>query len=280
MQPEQKPAPRPWRDLRLRAISAAILAPTCLACIWLGEIAWTALIAVGMVGLAAEWVALCGSRAGRMPGIAIPVAVFIGCAAGVLDHEAIGLALLLLGCAACFALVAGQPRRQALALGVLYVGVPGLAMIWLRGDTDAGRANIFFIVLTVWAADIGAYLVGRLVGGPKLAPAISPGKTWSGAVGGLLAALLAGIAVAESFDHGPGAPSVGEAALVAVALGLVSQLGDLLESYIKRRFGVKDSGKLIPGHGGLLDRLDGLLAAAPAAALLALVLGRGVFLWR
>ncbi len=129
------------------------------------------------------------------------------------------------------------------------------------------------MLLVVWASDIGAYVAGRAFGGRRLAPAISPGKTWSGAAGGLLAAALAGLALGASGGR------LGGAVLVAVVLGIASQAGDLLESAIKRGFGVKDSGSLIPGHGGLFDRLDGLLAAAPVAAVLAMLAGRGVVFW-
>ena len=155
------------------------------------------------------------------------------------------------------------------AAGVAWSLVAAVAFIWLRADATAGRVNVLFVVVIVWASDIGAYVAGRLIGGPRLAPRISPGKTWSGAAGGLLAAALVGL----------GAGRVAGAA-VALALSLLAQLGDLAESAAKRRAGVKDSGALIPGHGGLLDRLDGLLAAGPAAALLALALGPGVALWQ
>jgi phosphatidate cytidylyltransferase len=131
-------------------------------------------------------------------------------------------------------------------------------------------------LLLVWSSDIGAYLTGRAVGGPKLAPHISPGKTVAGAVGGLAAAIIAGIAVALAVSR---PTSLTHAAAAAAVLGVVAQAGDLLESHVKRRFGAKDSGWLIPGHGGLLDRLDALLAAALVAALLALAQGRGVVLW-
>jgi phosphatidate cytidylyltransferase len=151
-----------------------------------------------------------------------------------------------------------------------------VALVWLRDDPVAGRADILFLVLTVWAGDIGAYLVGRWIGGPRMAPRISPGKTWSGAAGGLIGGCLCGLAVA----HLSPAPSTDWRVIaVAALLGVTAQAGDLLESLIKRGFGVKDSGRTIPGHGGLLDRLDGLLIAAPVAALLALAVGRGVVLW-
>jgi len=161
--------------------------------------------------------------------------------------------------------------------GVAYVLLAGVALLWLRADPVAGRADVLFLLLVVWAGDIGAYLVGRWVGGPRLAPRISPGKTWSGSLGGLLAAIAVGVLTAHLTSE---ALTIWRSALIAGLLGVVAQAGDLLESYVKRRLQVKDSGHLIPGHGGLFDRLDGVLAAAPMAALLALTLGRGVVLWQ
>lgn len=223
-------------------------------------------------GLAYEWVALCRGRPWRMPGLAVPVAVLLAGLAAALDRERWGIGVLAAGAAVAW-LLSG---RRAMGAGVLYVGIASVALVWLRGDGAAGRANVLFLVFVVWASDIGAYLAGRLIGGPKLIPAISPAKTWSGAMGGLVAAMLVGEAAGQAMAAAP----PGRAALVAGLLGMAAQVGDLLESAIKRHFGVKDSGWLIPGHGGLLDRLDGLLTAAPAAAGLALVLGRGVVLWQ
>ena len=162
------------------------------------------------------------------------------------------------------------------AIGLLYVGLGCAALVLLRDDAAVGRGNLLFLVFVVWASDIAAYAAGRLLGGPKLAPRISPGKTWSGSLGGLMGAAAVGAGVAQAFAPGHAA----RAAAVAMLLAVAGQAGDLLESAIKRRFGVKDSGTLIPGHGGLLDRLDGFLIAAPVAALLALWMGRGVELWR
>ena len=160
--------------------------------------------------------------------------------------------------------------------GGLAIAAAGVALIWLRAGSVAGRDGVLFVVLVVWASDIGAYLAGRLVGGPRLAPAISPGKTWAGALGGLAAALLAGSAVAQATRGAPPWAGPGSALL----LGLAAQVGDLAESAAKRRAGVKDSGGLIPGHGGLLDRLDGMLAATLIAALLAMLTEQGVVFWR
>lgn len=166
-----------------------------------------------------------------------------------------------------------RPAPGLSLAGIAYIMPAVAALLWLRVPEPGGFQAVLFVLCVVWASDIGAYLVGRLVGGPKLAPAISPGKTRSGAVGGLVAVLGVGFAAAR-LGHGS-APAAMAAALL---LGVVAQAGDLLESGLKRHFGVKDSGRLIPGHGGLLDRLDAVLLAAPAAALLAA--WRGVELWR
>ncbi len=265
------PAPRSrWIDLRTRLISAAVLAPIGVACMWSGGVAWIFLVAVAAFGLAAEWVHLCGRRLLSPAGAAVPLAVCCAGAAAVAASAWVALVVLAVG--------AGLVRllgQRLLAAGVLYVGPAVVALLWLRADPAAGRANVLFVLLIVWASDIGAYVAGRVVGGPLLAPSISPAKTWSGAAGGLLAAALTGLLLAWGFTGPPGA----RPALLAAALGVVAQLGDLLESRLKRRFGVKDSSRLIPGHGGLLDRLDAVLTAAPAAGLLALLLGRGVMLW-
>lgn len=177
------------------------------------------------------------------------------------------------------ALMAPHPASRAGAVarmlaGLFYILLPMTGLAFLRGDALVGRANTLFLVLLVWATDIGAYIAGRALGGPKLAPAISPGKTITGALGGLAAALA--VAVGGWALQGG---SIIRALGIAVALSVVAQLGDLGESALKRRLGVKDSGASIPGHGGLFDRLDGLLAAAPLAALLALAAGAGVVLW-
>ena len=261
-----------WGDLRTRIVSAALLAPLALACLWLGAWWWAALLAVAAAGLAVEWVHLCGGRLASPEGIVIPLAVLASGAAAVADGESLAVGVVVAG----FLLAWALGRRASLAAGVPYLGLAIVALAWLRGDSDAGRANVLFLLLVVWASDIGAYAAGRLMGGPKLAPRISPSKTWAGAVGGLLAAMAVGAAVAFTLN-GCMVPHI---LPVAAGIGVAAQLGDLLESAVKRHYGVKDSGRLIPGHGGLLDRLDGVLTAAPTAALLAVAAGRGVELWR
>jgi phosphatidate cytidylyltransferase len=266
-----------WADLRQRAVSAAILAPLALLCLWFGGTAFVLLIGVAAVGTVLEWVRLCHHRPAEPASLAAACGVIAAMAASVDAHPLVGLLVLAALAGLSYALARGAGRSGLVAVGVPYAGIAAVALLWLRDDPVAGRANVLFLVLTVWAGDIGAYLVGRWVGGPKLAPRISPGKTWSGAVGGLIGGCLCGLVVAQVV---PGTSGDWRVIAVAALLGVVAQAGDLLESLIKRRFGVKDSGRTIPGHGGLLDRLDGLLTAAPVAALLALTVGRGVVLWQ
>jgi phosphatidate cytidylyltransferase len=261
-----------WADLRTRALSAALLVPPALLCLWLGAWWWTALLALGALGLAVEWVGLCGTRLASVAGVALPLLVLAATAAATLRQELLGLGVTVAG----FALLWGITRRPGLAAGVPYLGLAVVALCWLRGDGGAGRANVLFLLLVVWASDIGAYAAGRLLGGPKLAPRISPSKTWAGAAGGLLAAIMVGAAVALALHGG----SLERILPIAAGVGIAAQCGDLLESAVKRHYGVKDSSRLIPGHGGLLDRLDGLLTAAPTAAIIALAVGHGVVLWQ
>lgn len=283
MRPKGTPPPASrWPDLRKRALSAALLVPAAILCIWLGAEAWAALMAAAVALLGWEWVRLCGFSTRRLPGLAVPVAVLV---AGVLAVD--GAMLAALGVlAAAFAALWGvsAPRfRRALpgfwlGFGVLYIGLAGISLIHLRGDAAAGLGNVLFLFLVVWSSDIGAYLAGRRFGGPKLAPAISPNKTWSGAAGGLVSAMAVGWLAAYVMESALLPPL--RVLLVAAILGVLAQVGDLFESWLKRRFHVKDTSSLIPGHGGLLDRLDGVLSAAPAAALLGVLLGPGEAIWR
>ncbi len=247
--------------MRLRLASAAVLAPLAFGCMWVGGVAWAGLVALGTFGLVVEWMQLCAVRVRSAWGVAA-FAILAGVLVGGW-FGAVWVAALVIAAGAATM----RTHSRAMSAGVVYIGLPCLALVWLRADPLVGRANLLLLIFVVWATDIGAYVVGRWLGGPKLAPRVSPGKTWSGAAGGLLAAVVVGLAIAP------------RAAMVAAALSVVAQAGDLLESGIKRQFGVKDSGRLIPGHGGLLDRLDGVLTASVLAALLAYGKGRGVLIW-
>jgi len=277
---------RNWRDLRPRLASAAVLGPIALWCIWQGGLAWLVLIGVGFAGLTMEWAHLAEHRLAEWPSLAMLVGILaVGAAAG-LQHPGLAIVLLFFSSLLVWGFAFPDARARWLAFGVLYLGVAEVALIWLRaGAADEtgviGRANVLFLVLLVWASDTGAYVFGRLLGGPKLAPRLSPGKTWSGAVGGLVTALAVGLQFAFVGDTlmQRGSTHFFRTGAVAGGLAIISQLGDLFESGLKRHFGAKDSSNLIPGHGGLLDRMDALLAAAPFAALLLLSKGRGALLW-
>lgn len=269
-------APRRWVDLGPRVLSALVLAPSVLLCIWYGGIPFIILMSAATLGLSLEWSRLAGWADTAPATLILITSTVAAVVVAGFDHGSIALAILGIG---LVALVVVLPRRLWLPglLGLPYIGCGAAALAWLRADGDVGRAEVYFLVLLVWASDIGAYTVGRVIGGPRLAPAISPNKTWSGAIGGLVVAVV--VALATCFMiQAPGSlvASVG----MAAALSIVAQAGDLFESAIKRHAGAKDSGHLIPGHGGLLDRLDALLAAAPVAAVLALAAGRGVVLWQ
>lgn len=263
------PGPR-LRDLRRRAVSALLLGPPVLFAIWVGDTPFAVLIAlIGGVGFL-EWTTITETRRPRWlwwtcaAGLLLAMFLMLE---GMIVHAAVAVVAPL---AVVLAARGMSDRRGWLAAGALYVALPTAAALLLRGSDADGRAALLFIVLLVWASDIGAYLGGRAIGGPKLWPRVSPKKTWSGAISGFAAAILVGIAVALWLSGA----SFLLAAFVAGLLSIASQAGDLLESALKRRFGADDSGKLIPGHGGILDRVDGLFAALVAAYLLS-VMGFG-----
>lgn len=258
-------------------VSGAVLAPVPLAAIWFGE-PWLAMLAAAAgAGMAWEWGRLCQGRAwsgsGELLMAIVVAAVMLGAGRGVVD----GVAVAVVGAVFVWMLALG--RREAepvwLAFGTIWVGVPCVLLLWLARPENAGRATVLWLFAVVWATDIGAYVVGRGVGGPRLAPTWSPNKTWAGLVGGVVCAGIVGWAATLILEGVPALPLVAASA----GLAIVEQFGDLAESVAKRRFGVKDSSGLIPGHGGLLDRLDGLLAVIPAVALLTLF-GGGVPTWR
>ncbi len=264
--------------LRTRVVSALILAPVALAAAYFGRPAWDGVVAVMGAFMAWEWARLCVgghlSRAGAVSIAIAPVVIAVAAHAGVIPALVIiGVGVVLIGVGASLESARGP---LWLAAGVAYVAMPCLAMAWLRAMPGDGRATLLWVLALVWATDTGAYIAGRGLGGPKLAPRISPNKTWAGLIGGMIAAAAVGLAAAFLV------PDV--LAWIAVplsaALAVVEQAGDLFESAVKRRFGVKDSSRLIPGHGGVLDRVDGLLAVSLAAAALSWTAGHTILIWR
>ena len=244
-------------NLQTRIVSAVVLAIPVLLLTWAGGVWFRVLaVAIGAIILY-EWLLITGRLAPRsalVPAAAL-AAGFVALAFGSPVSTVFGLLGAGLLATAIDAAMRGEGRGAA--AGLAYAGLSGVSLAYLRGGDVSGLWTILFLFATVWATDIMAYFVGRSVGGPKLAPAISPGKTWSGAVGGLAGGMVAGLAVTAA---------AGQFRLVLVPLvaflSVASQVGDLFESAIKRRHGVKDSSHLIPGHGGLMDRVDGLVAAA------------------
>lgn len=259
-------------NLGLRALSAAVLAPVVLGAVWFGGPMYYVLLGAVSIPALLEWQKVCGSdnRFDRALYSGLGPAVV---ALALIGGENVAIAATAGGAAAAALL---SPKRDFAniwrAVGMIYIGVPLVALLYIRGGNASvllggGRDAVFFLLAAVWASDIGAYGIGRLIGGPKLAPRISPSKTWAGAVGGTA---TAGLAVIPVYNMGIGWVA-GQSWLavffMGAALAIASQIGDLFESSVKRHFGVKDTGTLIPGHGGILDRIDGLLAAAPLMAL-------------
>ena len=269
------PALKPT-GLGVRLASALILIPVALLTAVFGTPYFDALVVVFGALMAWEWGRLVGSGQLLPAGIVGIVAVVAAILAIHLVPTWQAAALLAAG-AVLAAAVAGVARGMAgwFALGVLYVGLPCIAILWLR-SAPLGLATLLWIFALVWATDTGAYFAGRAIGGPKLMPSVSPKKTWAGLVGGMAAAALAGIGAGVLVDGA--APWL--LAAVSAVLAVIAQTGDLGESALKRRFGAKDSSGLIPGHGGVLDRVDGLITVILAVAVAAAVSGESVVAWR
>ncbi len=256
----QRSGPDNRRALGVRALSALILAPPVVAALYVGP-PYSDLLVLALGALAAwEWARLCGRGALELPGAVLVGAVVAAVGSAIVREYAIAGGLIAVG--AVGATVAASRARRGAALwyglGAAYLGAACLAFLWLRADPLFGRATVLWLIAVVWATDIGAYLMGQAMGGPKLSPRISPKKTWAGLLGGMAAAGLVGASAAVL----RGQENYAAFLVASMALALVAQVGDLFESSLKRRFGAKDSGRLIPGHGGVLDRIDGLLAAA------------------
>jgi phosphatidate cytidylyltransferase len=266
------------RNLLMRVMAALVLAPLAIAIAYAGGWLWAALVTLVAIGLYVEWLMIVGgAREKRVVASGVAALAIAGfcLASGRLDASLVVLALGL----GAVALLSPE-RRQWTATGFVYAAAAQVASILVRFDQTSGFAALMLVLLVVWVTDIGGYFAGRGLGGPKLWPRVSPKKTWAGAIGGFAASLvIAAGAVAL------GAGKTGPLLLLGAALSIASQLGDLFESAVKRRFGVKDSSHIIPGHGGLLDRLDGFVAAVVLAAIFGVLrggvdgVGRGLMVW-
>lgn len=270
-------------ELGQRIISALVLAPLVLLVLWWGNPGFPLLVA-GLAGIIIwEWNRISRKR-GDDAATIIAVAVAGLCVLSVAAGYFMAALVLAAGGGIIAQLLAWRGDRDRLLwVGVLYAVLPASALVVLRADPQWGLFVVLWLLLIVWATDIGAFFAGRWIGGPRLCPPISPKKTWSGAVGGVLAALAVGLGAlyVSPFELDV---SLGHAVLIA-ALSVAAQIGDLGESLLKRRFDVKDSSNLIPGHGGVMDRVDGLVAAALVAGLVGIVradagaAARGLLLW-
>lgn len=266
------------RNLLLRVLAALVLAPLALVIAHVGGWLWAVLVTLASIGLFLEWLTVVGqAREMRItaPGVAALAVAGILMIAGRIDAA---LIVLLIGFVVV-TLLSGDQRNWTGA-GFLYAAAAEIASVLVRLDAASGFLALIFVLLVVWVTDIGGYFAGRGIGGPKLWPRVSPKKTWAGAIGGLALSL----AVAGGFA-GLGYGKTGPLLLLGGFLSVISQLGDLFESAVKRRFGVKDSSHIIPGHGGLMDRLDGFVAAIVVAAILGFLrsgadgVGRGLMVW-
>jgi phosphatidate cytidylyltransferase len=275
------PAAPKWGDLGVRALSAAVLIPAVLLDVWLGGV-WFTLFA-GLLGvlMAFEFTAI--AHGGHSGQFAIHASAAL---AGAFLPGEVGAASTLAAIASLTALsyvvtlAQSGPRTFWTYVGVPYVALPAIALVMLRAHDSWGAYAIIWVMVVTWAADTLAYFAGRIIGGPKLAPRISPKKTWAGLGGAMTGAAIASTIAAFSFAPG----SIVPLAILAAVLAVFEQAGDLFESSMKRHFGVKDSGRLIPGHGGVIDRVDGLVTVAVIAAFVGylrepLSVSQGLLLW-
>lgn len=267
-------------NLVLRIISAAVLAPIALVAAWYGGWLFALFWGVAAIAVLWEWITLVAGPGHRLTITSCAGALAIAAVVDWRDHPVVAILLVGLGAFAA-GIFAPHRRRQWIACGVLYAGVLLLAPMLLRHDEAYGFHAMIFLFAIVWATDILAYFGGRAFGGPKLLPAVSPKKTWSGGICGALGAMALSVAGAAWL----GAGNLAAIAILALVLSVASQAGDFLESWIKRRFGAKDASRLIPGHGGVMDRLDGFWAAALVGCLIGLARGgfedaaRGLLVW-
>ena len=265
-----------FSNFALRAFSAVILAPAILWIVWLGGGVFFLLLLTVILLLVPEWSRLMGGGDEVSTNIVFATFAVSSLAAGWFVGYAAGL-LVATGATCSVVFLTRRKNGKVLlpAFGTIYIIFPFLALIWLRTQPVVGAGVVVWLFLVVWATDVFAYLIGRTVGGVKLAPSLSPQKTWAGFLGGIsCAGLVGGITGAylmylQEFVFDTWAAS----ALWGIFIGFGAQIGDLGESWLKRRVMLKDSGNIIPGHGGLLDRVDGLMISTPTMAVLVWTIG-------
>ncbi len=260
--------PGRFSNLYKRIFSAIILIAIAVALTWVGGLPFTLMACAIGLGVLYEWHAITEPRSNVLTRSVSWACLIIVLGMLMLSHNGLLIIAVLLAGSALVAILGGRQSGIWPATGLLYAGFPSIALTFVRGDTGDGFAAILFLFAVVWSTDIFAYFNGRALGGPKLAPRFSPNKTWAGAIGGAAAGIAAGVACAAFITPAGGVPIP----LIAFVLSVTAQVGDLGESWVKRKFGVKDSGQMIPGHGGVMDRVDGLVAAAALLYLIGAIL--------
>ena len=271
-------APGQGSNLLMRIAAALVLAPIAIVCAYIGGLLWIALVTLVAIGLFVEWRFVIGASRdlpATSAGAVVLLIAGISLAIGRIESAA-----LILGLGLVAVVVLAPQRRGWSGAGFFYAAAAQMASVLVRLDHFEGLVALILVLLVVWVTDIGGYFAGRGIGGLKLWPRVSPNKTWAGAIGGFIASLMVATGFA-AFGFGKTWPML----LLGAALSIASQLGDLFESAVKRHFGVKDSSHIIPGHGGLMDRLDGFVAAIVLAAIFGLLrggldgVGRAIMVW-
>jgi phosphatidate cytidylyltransferase len=266
------------RNLLMRVGAALVLAPLAIGAAYAGGWFWTALVTVGAIGLFVEWLAVTYPE--RNVRVTVTGAVALALAAPFLALGRVDAALVMLALGLVAVAFRASERRVWALAGFIYAAAAQVASVVVRLDPAEGLNALILVLLVVWGTDIGGYFAGRAIGGPKLWPRVSPKKTWAGAIAGFVTSLIVAIGF-SALGYGKALPLL----VLAAALSISAQLGDLFESAIKRRFGVKDSSHIIPGHGGVMDRLDGFVAAIVLAAILGFLrhgvdgVGSGLMVW-
>ena len=267
-------------ELALRVCSALVLVPLAVATAYLGGWPFDLFWGAAAIGVLWEWSSLVARNEQLSVLLAGGASLALAVVLVATGHVLPALIVVAMGALGAASLTLAE-RRTWVAGALPYAGALAMGPIILRSDGEQGFLAVLFLFAIVWTTDIGAYFAGRALGGPKLMPGVSPNKTWAGAIGGLLASVLAALVVAKM----AALTSLFALAMLAVVLSVSAQAGDLFESFLKRRFNAKDSSHLIPGHGGLMDRLDGFVTASVAAVMIGLARGgfeapgRGLLVW-
>lgn len=267
-------------NLVLRIASAVVMAPLAVLAAYLGGWAFALFWTAAAIAVLWEWITLVAGPHNRLMFSSCGSALVVAALLAWRERPVVAVFIVGLGAIAA-TIFAPRAQRAWITAGIGYAGVLLLAPMMLRGEDGLGFVALVLLFAIVWTTDIFGYFAGRAFGGPKLMPSVSPKKTWSGAIAGALGAMPVAVGVASLFGDF-NKPAIAGLALV---LSVVSQSGDLLESHIKRHFGAKDASGLIPGHGGVMDRLDGFWTAALVACLIGLLRGgldetaRGLLIW-